>query len=413
MFVGAVSSRVSENQAAGHYYWWYAKLDSTQRSSGLPVPATIGPLDSTVNFVQPLISPKATKFEFSLSARALAQYRLRRLLPLLRERKSAGVNHNFFYDGGLTEFWVCFFAAGRIPGVNFIFNFHWADRWMAVLRSPKLSARLLRSSLRWCAHRRPKNLTLSAETDALAGELTERLGVTFRTFPIFSTLKPARVKKWENRELDLLILPQRPSELDFVSLLIDELSALNIRSATYLKLDTFDRWPASPVKKESLNPRFLPLSEKEYSDLLNSARLTLLPYDKPYFEWGSSGKFNEAIALGSFPLVPEGTAISSQSSGDPVFHEIDMTNVEEVAKKIVTLSNLPHLPKLKPVFIEDFLAWAKAPSLSPAGPKIGWIICLLLLFFSGIFYRQDARLASLRFALGSALDRRRAARYRN
>ncbi|MEQ9086701.1 MAG: hypothetical protein RIE23_05785 [Pontimonas sp.] len=104
----------------------------------------------------------------------------------------------------------------------------------------------------------------------------------------------------------------------------------------------------------------LPLPSEQYNEMMASHRVVILPYLKDYFRWGSSGKFNEAIALGTFPMVPDETAIASQSTVDPRIHHFPARS-PDVSKRVIMARLAGGFPEgLKPVNFVDFADWLRA-----------------------------------------------------
>lgn len=287
--------------------------------------------------------------------------------------------------------------------VEVIYNFHWAEDWVGLLSSRKNIARRLARAIRSLIKALPPNLTLSAETKTLARFLTEDLGVTIGVYPIASTISPEKPKEWAARDVDVLFLPQRASEMPNVVKLAGVLSNSGLTPRIVAKNVSVGR-----LGKNLLEGSLLvgPLTEDRYVDVLTNSRVVVLPYDKAYFQWGSSGKFNEAIACGAFPFAPHWTAIPSQSSGQPDDHRLTFEDLHEAARQIKQRLERGFPPDLKAIFLDDFFEWLPAPTAVPgeknAEPQnsiprsVVWLLACL--------YRSPSRMYRGRRALGNLFD---------
>ncbi len=345
----------------------YKAVHENQAKNGLGVPTVIGPEGEPAAFIMPFFPGGLGRGEFNMSLATPARYRIRKLKMLLRKRISQGLKDYFIYDGGLSDYWVSYWLAIELPEIQFTFNFHWADQWIGLIRSRKPSAILTQKLLEKSIHQIPENLRLSAETKVFAKELSKKFDHEFAVFPIFSADAPRTVRSWKDREVDVLFLPQRRSELPFVFDAAKAMAAVGITTEVALKPETWARWVKPDSDLETMAPLFLPLSKEKYAKLFSSSRIVVLPYDKPYFRWGSSGKFNEAIAHGCFPLVPKGSAISSQSSGPAKDHEFRYPCYKLLIKMVGKILASQTSVTLRPVIFEDFLEWML--SKNPQGNK--------------------------------------------
>lgn len=391
-FVGAFSNRASDDPADGHYFWTYSAIHENQSMRGLNVPTVIGPQKSSVNFIEPFLKRTLYRNEFRVNPFLPFSYKLLRLSQLVARRREEGIQRYFHYDGGLSDYLIISLLALRNPRVHFTFNFHWADQWMLFAKSKKISAILTRGLMRRTIRDAPDNLRFSAETRPFAEELRLVFGHEFSVFPIFSSNNPQRVRAWNRRNIDVLFLPQRRSEMDFVARASRALGEKGVAVLTALRRDTWTRWTNRPNHDARDSPLFLPLGAKEYEELLMSTRVVVLPYDKPYFRWGSSGKFNEAIAHGCFPVVPEGTAIATQSSGEPDRHVFTYPDEESLVGLVSRVLASKPAEALTPVLVTDFLEWMSIPNI-PETRKLSLSNALahVFLLFAASFYR-DRRL---------------------
>ena len=402
-FIGALSTRVSDNPSHGHYFWTYNAVHQNQSGKGLQVPTVIGPAIANAEFIEPFLKRTLSKNEFRVNPLLLLSYKLGRLSRLINKRRAEGIERYFLYDGGLSDYVMVSWLAMRNPRVHFTFNFHWADQWMSLLRSRKIPAIMTRALIRWTIREAPHNVRFSAETKPFARELESVFGHEFSVFPIFSTTVPQSYRPWNSRTVDVLFLPQRKTEMDFVARASSLLERNGVSVATALKLETWTRW----TNRESLNtpesPTFLPLGAKEYEELLSSSRVVVLPYDKPYFRWGSSGKFNEAIAHGCFPLVPQGTAIASQSSGESALHEFIYPDEESLVEVVTRVLSNPTIADLVPILLTDFLGWMARPELPEAKKlQLNSVVAHVFLLLAASTYRDPGIMTRSRKVISAA-----------
>ena len=405
-FVGALSTRSSDNPADGHFFWLYKALHEYQARRGLRVPTVIGPDKTNSSFIVPFFKGDLRRLEFKVNPIIALIYGMNRLSQALDERAKHSVHQYFSYDGGLSDYWVVYSLALRKADTDFVFNFHWADQWLALTESKKISGVILTKLLQTTIQNAPRNLRFSAETKVFAKKLESSLFKELEIFPIFSAVSQRQLRAWEDREIHVLFLPQRASELDFVARASRSFESENIRVTVAVKRETWDRWGDESSKSSIKSPVILPIDGSDYEELLASTRVVVLPYNKPYFHWGSSGKFNEAIAYGCFPLVPRETAISSQSSGDPEDHEFsypDQRSLLKVAKQILRRTQPI---QLKPVTLEDFVEWMnRNPTPRYASSRVkAWAAHSALLFAASL-YREGGLSTALRKLKKSAFAR--------
>lgn len=290
---------------------------------------------------------------------------------LINDQSSGRITHIQSYDGAVRELFLLRSLAQRFPGVTFLYNFHWANAWLAISESRKLHSKLLRKRLTDVFRACPTNLRFSAESSKLAREISVRWGIPVSTYPIYTMNRQATSIDWRERKSDVLFLPQRRNELELAAKIAGTLKQEKV--ATSVGLTPSLRHPyADQKKKIGLRQSFdqvfeLPLSSGEYLDMLKHHRVAVLPYLKDYFRWGSSGKFNEVIASGAFPLVPQDTAIASQSSIEPEHHHFPADSAERTRDIILARLAEGQPPDLKAVRFEDFLDWIE--SLSETGTR--------------------------------------------
>lgn len=362
----SVSSRASSDARDGHYYWMYKQLFYHQLSEGEGDGKTIAPRSQRADHLISILEGSLARRQFLLGPSSLSKFPL---APLVREiRKLARTNPPSiqFYDGGLLELLVAFQLARKFPDSQILFNFHWAIQWVEIFASPRAIPKLLSRAVTKSLSQAGKNLRLSAESQKLAGFIEEQLGVSCEVYPIFSGLKTDKRQPWRDRDIDVLLMPQRASEIPLVLDLALKLRSVPVSVGVAVREDVWEKgvMNARPEARKVLLGDFLqivftPLSLDSYRNLLLSSKLTVLPYDKPYFEWGSSGKFNEAISLGSFPFVPATTAIASQSVLDETEHVFDPLQINDAIDIFESRLQQGFPQGLTGITIEDFFFWFK------------------------------------------------------
>lgn len=366
--VASLSPYASNEQSNGHYYWMYQHIQESQnRTSG---PLTVSQIGQAGPHLAPLLSrrrPSRRSYVGDWWSRNSDQ---RALASWLRNEANNNVTHVQCYDGTVRDLLVLVNVAREFPTLTFLFNFHWAIDWLDISSSIRLHRRLLRRHLRKLLQTAPTNLNFSAESPILASELGSRWGVTISTYPVFTMQSTSKSPPWGGRESDVLFIPQRKHEL---SISADLAKALRSEGIT-VSVGLSKRLAATPNSRANIlnfDPSFdtifyLPLSSELYHEMMASHKVVILPYLKDYFRWGSSGKFNEAIALGTFPMVPDETAIASQSTLDPRIHHFPAGSSDE-SKRLVMARLSGGFPEgLKPVTFADFAEWLRdLPDNSP------------------------------------------------
>lgn len=391
--VGAISTRASCNPSDGHYFSMYEALTRFQGDANVSVPSTVGRSNNRCSFIDPVLTPSTRGSEFNFTLANLATYRMKKLRSVLLNKKRGHFSTYFLYDGGLVELFLATWLAQKIPEVSFVFNFHWADQWNEILDSKNSLAKFREKTVRQLVQAHTPNLYFSAESEPLAKKIFAKTAVKMNVFPVFSTLDKEETVPWKYRNTDVLILPQRQTELDFTFDLASRLTGQDFHVAIGVKGLDLEPWedPQGSTGPISVIP--FPLSQPDYARVLRSTKVVVLPYDKPYFIWGSSGKFADAIAMGCFPLAPKGTAIPLQARIDPRKYELNLFDVAE-AHATVKTALTTGVPQLQPLRIEDFFEWIfslpeqqhryfrpnKPPNLTPFVLTLAWCHFLIRAF---------------------------------
>jgi hypothetical protein len=385
----------------------YKDLFEAQELEGFPG-AIIGRIDNQCDHIFGALGTRAYRRDFRISPLTLTRYGLKRLresiLSIAREESATVIQ---FYDGGLQDFLVALNLAQRLPESTIIYNFHWATEWIEIFESALPTAVAFQATLRRATKSAGGKVRFSAETQPLADYVATHLGIECEVYPVFSSLRPRHERPWSVRQTDVLVMPQRASEIPFVIELVFRLMTRGFSVAIATRQAVWKQGLA--VSKDSIASQphhlpkviFTPLDLADYSGLLEDAKLCVLPYDKPYFRWGSSGKFNEAILLGCFPFVPASTAIATQSNLPPNLHHFNPLEIDETADLLAQrlVQGLPG--GLRGVSIGDFFEWiTHSRSVANASTNAEFLRNNRLLFLSSIFLSWETSLRRLCVALG-------------
>lgn len=357
--VASISPYASAKEGDGHYYWMYHHLQRMQNPAG---PALTMSLETAI--APHLLSSLSTNRplpRLHVGAKQSRQQDQDTISDWILNQQACGITHVQCYDGTLYDLFVVSAVAHNNPGVVFVFNFHWATDWLEVAHSSKPHRRLVRQRVSRILSEAPPNLKWSAESERLAHELATHWNISISEYPVFTMQDSATSRKWEDRESDVLFIPQRRDELLFSIPLASRLRTTGRRVSLGISKKLAST-QASGRADTDLGAVFdqiyiLPLGESDYRQMIESHRITVLPYLKPYFAWGSSGKFNESIALGTFPMVPDQTAIAFQSKGRPADHQFPQTSPEQTTALIQARLKIGFPCDLRPVTFEDFASW--------------------------------------------------------
>ena len=382
--LASLSLSASSDPGNGHYFWLYDFLQKKQ-SNLTQTPLAIGKKSQSCSHVQGVISSSGdAHLSVSLTGINSRDYgRIRRAVHVLR---CQGVTHIQCYDGGLAELLAILRLARDCEDVRFIYNFHWAIDWLSLLKSKGIVARGLVRLVRRLLVSKPQNLFLAAESRPLATELIKSFPVKIDDFPIITTLERQEPQPWSSRNIDVLMIPQRAHEVPFCRELRTVLQAHGFSAKIGMHQNLEKKTPPDPSHELVVS---LPLASGTYRGLLSSSRILMLPYNKPYFGWGSSGKFNDAIAVGTFPLVPSNTAIATKSSIDESQHHFQLDDSHDALEKIRFRLSAGFPPELLAVYFEDLRDWAESfrPSAS-SSTSVGTILLGTAMLFA-VLYRPE------------------------
>lgn len=368
----------------GHYHWYYKFLFEKQVRTANRMAKTIGPTGITSDFVIPILeSPKLRRF--ALSSSALIRFPWSKLERELRQLHSRGMSHLQIYDGDIFELALAWVISIRFPQLEVIYNFHWPLEWIELLTRRSLTASFARVALRYLLRKRPSNLALTGETKRLSNYLQAKLSTNMTTYPIISTFDFPKQHKWLSRARDILIMPQRHTEMRFVEGLVREATSRGLSSQIFVSPLVWEEAVGRGTCTPELFTKviFSPLTQMEYKRLLRNSRVTVLPYDKEYFLWGSSGKFNEAISAGSFPFAPADSAICDQSSIESSEHGINW-DPKNALDRIESRLEEGFPSDLKPQTFDSLIQWLppiRVDSRIQSGLSVPALVSILVAFW--------------------------------
>lgn len=344
MSIVSISPHASNDPGSGHFYWMYRSIFE-QKKGFEPSSFVIGPARADCEHVIGVLSDEARRYKFRVRPFFSYTHNWRKVESEVYRLLNLGAKSFQFYDGGLAELLIAFRFSWKCPNATFLYNFHWALEWVEILTTSRKDCQLLSAALRLALSLKPKNLILTAETKRLSALLESKRIRGVGVYPIWSPIRASPELTWDDRELDVLILPSNYSHAELENSLefTEALGRKSLVAKFATRRETWEEFLSerrvSSIGEHKLTAEdaiFLPLPNKSYETLLKSARVVVLPYLDPYFMWGSSGKFSDAIACGAFPFVPDGTAIASQSTISPELHYLFLDNPSRNLDKIST-----------------------------------------------------------------------------
>lgn len=294
--------------SSGHTYWFHRSLTAGFKRSGFQH-LTIGPASSSNEFVSGVLRLNPVK---------RIRWAYFPLLGLMRDTRSISKRLSeiegkvilHVYEGGLREFLTIAWLLKNNPRTKAYFNFCLVDPWL-----PFLSGRLpLRNRVR--AFQRiygaiESRVVFTAESL----ELFDRLGLSGARmeYPLFSDLP--RPSILTNRFCDVIFAPMGDAEL---SACLESVRLFNASHSKQLIFMVHMRWGTTvseALRKEInqlggelKNDRIAP---EAYLKLYESSKIAVLPYQTySHYQYQSSGRLLDALALGCKVVVPKDTVLA-------------------------------------------------------------------------------------------------------
>jgi len=352
----SIAPGVSNQQKDGHYHWYYKRLSQEFDSQGYR--SVIGKKLVELQgetWWEPILESRngghgfgPSKFREIVRNGALISQHLHKA-----PSRSAAVCQ--FYDGSLHDMSLLVYLAPLHPNIAFIFNFRPGKKWLDVLQRDRVSGRFLANRI----NNAPQNVFFYAETSRLRDKISRLTGAVVRDYHVYSSQEFKAAKPRRDRRIDVVFAPKTEEELSWCESLLSLLGAEGAVTSEVLipsKLLT-------TLKKQEGRGGFssiqvAPLSASSYKELLEDAKVLVLPYLKEYFALGSSGKINDAILSGAMPFLPEDSAPALQIRSAILRSQVTFppSRLSETAEKLRRLISLDHPLNLEGegVSFEDF-----------------------------------------------------------
>lgn len=291
----ALLSRVTNRDSAGHYVTLFETLRALDEQlinftqirndgDGI-VPVFPGMLQSTHNFIT---LPQLIFTGFQSLRSAILQNKVHQVL---------------IYDGALFDFWLVLKLSKTFPTLSLVFNFHYAGDWADRLNNPFFT-----STLKDAIHRGPtSNITWLAESERLANLMSSKLDFEVGVWPIFSNLTELEKANSGSKKFDVLVPPLPQHMIGWDRLFFENV----VKVKPDVKVISQNQHRDGELV-EGLTPTSSQLTKRDYVRVVSESRFTVLPYDSNFHKWGSSGRFEDALALRAFPIVPTSTAMASK-----------------------------------------------------------------------------------------------------
>jgi hypothetical protein len=229
------------------------------------------------------------------------------------------VNSNFqeilFYDGDFFCFAWAWNLAIKPMRLRVHYNFHFSDYWVPALGIGSKDT-LFAKNLRQLVKNSPDNFFLYAESTNLASEISKKLEIDVTTFPVFSnsykSIRNLLSKPEFEKDIDVLITSVVESQ-DWIRNFLKE---PNLFVNNNLKIVIQGEELDFSIDETLADFAFLPpdLSEVDYSEITARSRISILPYFSSFYNYGSSGRFEDALAASALPIVPPDTAMYNSLS---------------------------------------------------------------------------------------------------
>ena len=332
----SVSAMVSDSENEGHFFWYYRRLaEEFGENNGV---AVIGPKCRSVGdsvWWRPILNPPKGKLPLSPRPRKTFMAEMQEISQIIDGASTNSFPAIQFYDGCLDDLVALCYLAPRFPNVAFIFNFRPGKYWLPILSRGKIR----RLPLRRLFRSKPRNVFLTAETPVLSVEIAQYIGVLPEIYPLYSSQDFVRDVPFQDRGIDVSFFPKSQAELELCRRLTGELRKITDHHALVVIPDRvfarsggldffgFDQTVRGPVNAD------------RYREIFENSKVVFLPYLKEYFQYGSSGKFNDALLAGAIPLVPEGSAPVGQTKTEGIASDFEFNpgDVSATVAKIMCL----------------------------------------------------------------------------
>lgn len=318
----AVVSRVTDSNSLGHHVTFIDTLSAYR----FPM--------KTFLFAQESYSSKGVQNVFGRSLKSTHNFITIPMFLSNSEKRlqnsirNLGIKKVLFYEGALYDFWLALRLLALFPKIDVYFNFHYAGDWARRLMSARF-VRQLQLSISQADPETKSNITWMAESSKLTKLIRNKLQIDVLEFPVFANLTDDEKKNCSVKEYDVLIpgLPKHLMGWDdrLFKYLIQELPDIQVVSQN-----------ASSYNPDRRGMVRIPgaLSKQNYVKVNSASKVIALPYTSEFHRWGSSGRFEDALALDTFPIVPSYTPMAERLESAS-FMMPKSTNPEEFAGVIV------------------------------------------------------------------------------
>lgn len=332
----ALLSRFTDIEATGHYVtlfealrdYYPGSINFTQKNnSGLGIEAVFPrTLKSTHNFITlNMLNPNV--------ARNLAE-----------KLRGARVHRAVIYDGALFDLLLTLELSRLLPDTYFYFNFHYAHSWANLVRNRTFASKLSR-----IMSRHQGKVFWLAESKKLSEHLSKLTGQTITEFPVFSNLTREDMEIEAPKDIDILLPPASRFGENWNVKFLEALATLD--TPVRIVAQGPESEPQLPLSVTYVSGH---LKTSEYLSLMRRSKFTVLPYVSDFHEWGSSGRFEDAVALNCLPLVSQTSGMSSRFHDRREMLPSDLTP-EAFARAYNDISKLSDVPLPRRRTPENFI----------------------------------------------------------
>jgi len=332
----SLSAKVSPNKSDGHFFWYYRRLAAEFGDDNWV--AVVGPKTQTAAasvWWLPVLSLPKGRAPFSPRPRRTFRADMRAVSKIIETASTQSHPAIQFYDGCLDDLVALCYLAPRYPDSAFIFNFRPGKYWIPILSRDKKLFHLLQGVF---GHT-PRNVFLTAETPALCAEISRQIGVNPEIYPLYSAQEFVPDVAFGGREIDVSFFPKSQPELELCVQLVNKLRGIvDHQALVVIPSGVFEK--SGGREPRGFNQIIVgPVEADKYREIFENSKVIFLPYMKQYFQYGSSGKFNDALLAGAIPLVPEGSAPLGQTKGQGKQPEFEF-DPEDISGTVLKLEGL-------------------------------------------------------------------------
>jgi hypothetical protein len=302
-----VAPRATEIPSPSHYFSFYSRVFSIRKFEGKKIliitSAKLNKSKIEANY-EYILTSRYTRDNFS-GPKTLNSFKsdCQRLLKFYNSESEI-----HFYDGNFREFLLLLRLCIEETNCLGSFNFQNANEWQVLLKSKKLSARMIRKCMR-IALSHVSTIKFFAESGNLSSLVNQALAIESSVFPLATNL-PHKIAS-KNIKYDVLFMPQSQDEVNECTEIARKLKRSSkfsllkvaIRMSSSLDVDSKNGAEHVVLIRGHLNIN-------KYIEMLSSSKVVVFPYFNNFYEWGSSGKYLDAVYLKTVTVVPENSRMS-------------------------------------------------------------------------------------------------------